>query len=150
MWCKHANFETSMRAPLIISAPGYNGNQKTRALTEFVDIYPTLSELAGLTLPSHLDGKSLVPLLKEPNQDFKEAIFSRFFKGESIKTDRYVYSEWIDPERDSSFARMLYDHQLDSLENKNVAEEAEYAEVAQELSRKLAERREASEGKTIM
>jgi len=149
MWCKHANFETSMRAPLIISAPNQNANQQTWALTEFIDIYPTLCELAGLPLPTHLDGKSLVPLLENPNQEFKDQIFSRFYRGESIKTHQYVYSEWIDPENDSTYARMLYDHQVDSLENNNVAEQDEYSEVVVDLSKRLKERRRASEGKVI-
>ncbi|GAG86290.1 unnamed protein product, partial [marine sediment metagenome] len=60
MWCKHSCFETSMHAPLIVRAPGVTkGGQRTKALTEFIDIYPSLSELAGLPLPAHLQGKSL-------------------------------------------------------------------------------------------
>lgn len=142
MWCKHANFETSMRAPLIIRAPGFEGKQETNALTEFVDIYPTLCDLANLPQPEHLDGKSLVPLLENPNQNFKEAIYSRFHKGESVKTDQYVYTEWIDPENGEQYARMLYDHTKDSLENVNIAEQKEYARVIADLSRRLQEMRE--------
>ncbi|MEM9721532.1 MAG: sulfatase [Bacteroidota bacterium] len=134
MWCKHANFETSMRAPLIIKAPGYGVGQQTSALTEFVDIYPTLIDLVGLPQPQHLQGQSLTPLLSQPNQSVKSAIYSRFNKGESVKTDRYVYTEWIDPENQAVYARMLYDHENDPLENVNVAEEADYQGVREELS----------------
>lgn len=145
MWCKHANFETSMRAPLIIRAPGHKKKQQTRALTEFVDIYPTLCDLAGIGKPGHLDGESLVPLLENPDQDFKDAIFSRFNRGESIKTDRYVYTEWIDPENKQIYARMLYDHSTDPLENKNIAESPEMSSVVEELSAQLAEMRITSQ-----
>ena len=137
MWCKHANFETSMRAPLIIKAPNFTPRQQTQALTEFVDIYPTLVDLVGLPQPKHLQGESLVPLLENPDQSFKEAIYSRFHKGESIKTDRYVYTEWIDPQNQEVYDRMLYDHELDPLENENVAEEPGYRKIREELSEKL-------------
>ena len=56
-----------MHAPLIVKAPGIVGGKKTDGLTEFIDIYPSLCELAGLPLASHLDGKSFVPLLKNPD-----------------------------------------------------------------------------------
>jgi len=142
MWCKHANFETSMHAPLIVHAPGLPGNQETTALTEFVDIYPTLCELAGLSLPDHLHGKSLVPLLQNPNQPFKEAIYSRYHRGESVKTDQYVYTEWIDPDNGEVYAKMLYDHEKDPLENVNVADDPAYAEVVSSLSTQLIEMRD--------
>ena len=127
--------------------PGQKKDQQTWALTEFVDIYPTLCDLAGLPKPPHLDGESLIPILENPQADHKPHIFSRFHKGESVKTDRYVYSEWIDPDSDSTYARMLYDHQTDSLENNNVAEEEEYASVVAELNQVLTQRRRESEAK---
>ena len=68
MWCKHTNYEQATRAPLIISAPGKTGGQATLALAEFVDIYPTLCELAGVGKPAHLQGTSLAPLLDDPKK----------------------------------------------------------------------------------
>ncbi|MCB0667643.1 MAG: sulfatase [Saprospiraceae bacterium] len=147
LWCKHANFETSMRAPLIISAPGLTHGQMTNALTEFIDIYPTLCELAGLEKPDHLDGTSLLPLITNPQEPFKDAIYSRFHRGESIKTKDYVYTEWIDPKQSEIVARMLYDHRTDSLENYNVAEDPRYSEITMHLSKQLEERRRKSEAK---
>ena len=61
-----------MHAPLIISAPGYKSGQRVNSLAEMVDIYPTLCELAGLELPPHLQGKSLVPTMKNPNSIHKK------------------------------------------------------------------------------
>lgn len=142
MWCKHANFETSMRAPLIIKAPGFTAGQQTQALTEFVDIYPTLIDLVGLPQPEHLQGESLVPLLEDPDQPFKEAIYSRFHKGESIITDRYIYTEWIDPKSQEVYARMLFDHEKDPLEHVNVAEEPGYKKVTESLSIRLKKHRD--------
>jgi len=63
LWCKHANFETSVHVPLVIRAPGMPTGRSTAALSEFVDLYPTLCELAGVPGPDHLQGASAVPLL---------------------------------------------------------------------------------------
>src|SRR5262249_9214300 len=58
-WCKHTNFENDTNAPLLIAAPGLStAGQKSEALVEFVDIYPTLAELCGLNRPAHLEGLS--------------------------------------------------------------------------------------------
>ncbi len=122
LWCKHCNFETSLRAPLIISAPGFAGGKKTSALSEFTDIYPTLCELAGLPLPQHLDGKSVVPLLHDPDRKWKDAVYSRYFNGTSVRTDRYRYTRWR--RNRTQYARMLYDHKRDPGENVNIAEDS--------------------------
>jgi iduronate 2-sulfatase len=74
MWCKHTNYEQATHAPLLISAPGKRTSQRTRALVEFVDIYPTLCELAGLEKPTHLQGESLVPIIDAPSTK-REAAF---------------------------------------------------------------------------
>src|SRR5699024_533566 len=63
-WAKHSNTELDTRVPLIISDPNYQNVGHTKSLAELLDIYPTLCELAGIPLPKHLQGESLVPLLK--------------------------------------------------------------------------------------
>ncbi|MFW6157958.1 MAG: sulfatase, partial [Planctomycetota bacterium] len=112
LWCKHCTFETSLNAPLIVDAPWMNDEVRCDALVEFVDIYPTLCELAGLPLPEHLDGTSFVPLMDDPDAAWKDAAFCRYQAGDSIRTDRYLYTEWTDDEGERT-ARMLYDHELD-------------------------------------
>lgn len=133
LWCKHCNFQTSLRAPLIISAPGAAAGEHCEALTEFVDIYPTLCDLAGLGKPSHLEGSSLAPLLRDPDREWKQAVFSKFHSGWSVRTDRYLYTEWWD--RDGTVeARMLYDHLDDPAENHNIAELPQNRAVVERLS----------------
>jgi len=127
-----------LHSPLIVSAPGYNEGQRTKALTEFVDIYPSLCELCDISLPDHLEGTSFVPLMKKPTQDWKKAAFSRWFAGESIRTNRYRYTEWTNKENEQ-YARMLYDHKIDPMENVNVSESPEYREIVQQHSRMLQE-----------
>ncbi|HEV57635.1 MAG TPA: DUF229 domain-containing protein [Phycisphaerales bacterium] len=133
LWCKHCNFETSLRSPLMIRAPGVKGGVESRALTEFVDIYPSLCELCGLPVPEHAEGLSFVPLLRDPNRPWKTAAFSRYFAGDSVRTDRYRYTQWLD--KDSRrYARMLYDHFEDPGENVNIAEDPANASIVARLS----------------
>ena len=101
-WGKSTNFENSNRAPMIVSAPGYSKGAKTKALVEYVDVYPTLCDLAGIKVPKYLEGNSVKPLLREPQRKWKSAAFSQYprgypkakFEGFSIRTDRYHYIEW--------------------------------------------------------
>jgi arylsulfatase A-like enzyme len=81
-WCKHTNFENDTHAPLICRAPGQKApGRHAKGLVEFVDIYPSLCELAGLPLPSHLEGTSFAPLLNAPEQPWKTAAFSQYPRG---------------------------------------------------------------------
>jgi len=136
LWCKHCHFQTSLRAPLIVCVPGLTGGVKTDGLTEFVDIYPSLCELAGLSAPGHVEGRSFVPLMKDPNRPWKEAVYSRFHSGDSVRTDRYCYTEWT--KKDGKvYARMLYDQKLDPDENVNISERPENAGLVKKLSERL-------------
>jgi arylsulfatase A-like enzyme len=92
-WAKHSNVENDTNAPLILSAPAMKARgRSTRALVEFVDIYPTLAELAGLPLPAHLEGVSMQPLLDSPSRPWKTAAFSQYPRGQrmgySMRTHR--------------------------------------------------------------
>lgn len=81
VWGKATNYEIATRVPLLIWTPdmpkGSRG-KKTDALVELVDMYPTLTELAELELPEHLEGQSFAPLLDNPNAAWKNAVFSQF------------------------------------------------------------------------
>ncbi|MEX0793993.1 MAG: sulfatase/phosphatase domain-containing protein, partial [Pirellulaceae bacterium] len=128
--------ETSMHAPLIVKAPGMAGGQKTAALTEFIDIYPTLCELAGLDKPSHLQGQSFVPLLKDPRRKWKESAIGRYGAGDTIRTNNFRYSEYTNP-NGKLRAKMLYDHQTDPQEDNNIVEQPKVKEQVQQLSQQL-------------
>ena len=88
MWCKMSNLELGTRVPLIFKAPWVTGPAGTTgtvsgALSELVDMYPTLSELAGLRLPTgkagaYLGGTSLVPILSGTAKQVKNATLSQF------------------------------------------------------------------------
>ena len=138
LWCKHCCFETSMRAPLIVSAPGIAGGRKTDGLTEFIDIYPSLCELAGLPTPGHLEGRSFAPLLENPGMPWKAFAIGRFGRGDTIRTDRHRFTEYED-KKGVAVARMLYDHRIDPDEDHNISELPKNVELADRLTKWLQE-----------
>ncbi len=143
-WCKHTNVENDTHAPLIISAPGFETSGKhTDALVEFVDVYPTLSDLCGLPLPAHLEGTSLAPVLRDPAKTVKSAAFSQYprsvdgksLMGYSMRTDRYRFTRWVHKaDRSKVDAVELYDHQTDPQENVNIAGDPKNADLVATLT----------------
>ncbi|MCA9058753.1 MAG: DUF4976 domain-containing protein, partial [Planctomycetaceae bacterium] len=143
-WCKHTNMENDANAPLIIRAPGQKTPGKsTRALVEFVDIYPTLCDLAGLPKPQHLEGLSAAPLLDDPEQPWKSAAFSQYPRGQvmgySMRTDRYRFTSWKNRRTGAVEAVELYDHEQDPQENKNLAIQEDQKSLVTQLQRQLDE-----------
>jgi arylsulfatase A-like enzyme len=141
MWAKHTNFELDTRAPMIVVDPSQKAaGKKCPALVEFVDIYPTLCDLAGLQRPKHLEGLSFKPLLDEPGKPWKQAAFSQYPRqrnmGHSMRTDRYRLTLWQDP-NGKTLASELYDHQADAGENINLAGRPEHAGLVKQLSDQL-------------
>ena len=121
-----------------MKAPGFQGGQKTPALTEFIDIYPTLCDLAGLPKPSHLQGESLVPLMRDPTLPGKAAAISRFRNGDTIRTDDFRYTEYTGKQGKLQ-AKMLYNHRTDTGEDTNIAGTPEVIAEVKQLSKQLRE-----------
>jgi iduronate 2-sulfatase len=146
-WCKWSNMNLDTHVPLIVKAPGFKKGEQSDALVELVDMYPTLSELCDLELPKHLEGTSFVPLLKEPDLEWKEAVFTlwphyrsnydKTITGFSVKTQRYNYVEWTRLKTGEVLERELYDRQLDPKETINVINNAEYKEDIKTLEQML-------------
>lgn len=143
MWAKHTNFEIDANAPLIVSDPRIKTPPAhSKALVEFVDIYPTLCDLAGLSKPEALEGTSFVPLLKKPDQAWKKAAFSQFPRGQvmgySMKTDDVRLTLWVARNNPQKIvATELYDHIKDPEENHNIAGNPDQAERVEALIKQL-------------
>lgn len=161
MWEKHTTFEQANRSPLIIAAPGFKPGSST-SLTEHVDIFPTLCDLAGISIPSHLAGKSLVPVLKNKSTQVKDVAMSQYYRnlsaaeakklgyadrklwGYSMRTDKFRYVMWMndftsaqpfDPKK--IYATELYDIEKDPLETVNVADDKMYTKDVKTLYEKM-------------
>jgi iduronate 2-sulfatase len=132
LWCKHCNYETSLHTPLIIRVPGTDQVPSTAEIVEYVDIYPTLCELAGLDLPEHLQGESFRDLLFDPDATSDGVAICQWYEGITTIRENWFYTEWVD-DADSSFARMLYDHRVDPGENVNISEDPSYTETIDAL-----------------
>jgi iduronate 2-sulfatase len=132
LWVKHSNFEVALQVPLIISASNIPKDRRTNSIAELVDLYPTLCELTNISIPPHVDGESLVEALQTPSKVFKNTALARWQKGETLIADNLFYTEW--QRNDKTIARMLYDHNTDSEENRNLAMEASFSETVDSLS----------------
>jgi iduronate 2-sulfatase len=154
LWCKDTVYEATTRAPLLLSAPRAGSWRaavgRTDALVELIDLYPTLAELCELPTPNKLDGRSLVPLLRDPKRPWKTAAYSQFPRpwapsstqppqrmGYAIRTDRYRYVEWRDFKTLELLARELYDYSAAATETVNLASDPAYADRVAVLSGEL-------------
>jgi len=133
MWSKMSLFEVSLRAPLLVSVPGMGGNKDCPRPVEFVDLYPTLVEACGLPMPQGLEGRSLVPLLKNPGAKWDKPALSYLRRGKvpgvSVRTERHRYTEWDEGRQGTE----LYDHQTDPTESRNLAADPKFAPLVAKL-----------------
>ena len=134
-WQKMSLFEESARVPLLVSAPGMKARgRSTGKVAELLDLYPTLADLCGLKAPSNLQGRSLRPLLDDPERGVKQGAVTVVTRGKklgrSVRTERWRYTEW-------NPGAELYDHDADPREMKNLAEDPAYAETVKTLSAAL-------------
>jgi len=144
-WGKMTNYEIDARVPLIISAPGIDSvGQQTESLAELLDLYPTLCELTGVDVPDFAEGRSLVPILKDPTTEVRKAAISQYYRkhegneymGYSMRTDQYRYIEWRDFATGDLMEQELYDHHSSEKETLNIADTAP-ADLLQKLGAQL-------------
>ena len=153
LWQKRSLYEDSARVPFIIRDPGSKANgQATRRVAELVDLYPTVADLCGLPPDKRIQGKSLRPLLEDPNRPWAHAAYTQVDfgainaggkkkdatperkVGRSVRTERYRYTEW----NGGRLGTELYDHEKDPGELTNVATLPAYAAAVAELKALLA------------
>ncbi len=140
-WQKRLLFEEVARVPFIIALPKAKVTGVSPRTVEFVDIYPTLADLCGLTPPSNLEGRSLRPLLENPRAPWSKPAITqvvhpdggRQIMGYSVRTERWRYSEWDG----GAAGAELYDHEADPHEYQNLAKDPNYATQVAELKRLL-------------
>jgi uncharacterized sulfatase len=144
-WMKQTLFEWSARAPLIVAGAGVPARGRNSMRTvELLDLYPTLSELCGLTgTPANLHGRSLVPLLKNPADAWTKPAVSQVRRGQadkavhghSLRNERYRYTMW----KGGELGEELYDYETDPRELRNLAADAKHNPLKAQLKLQLEE-----------
>lgn len=158
LWCKHTDFEQATHAPLIISAPGIKSSI-VETPNEFVDVFPTICALAGVEIPTHLDGKPMNQLMIDPTRTFKEYAVSQYprsgpmpekerlgyanaiYMGYSLRSKRYRFTMWMKDtfrsydafDASKIYGMELYDYTKDPNETVNVVDEKKYKSIAKKM-----------------
>ena len=140
-WMKQTLFERAARAPFIAAGPGIPKGRSTSRVVEFLDLYPTLAQLAGVRAPEGLHGRSLAPLLRNPNAKWDYPALTQvrrnsagsLYMGYSIRTEKWRYTEWDNGKRGVE----LYSEVDDSSETHNLAEDPKREKVVADMRRLL-------------
>lgn len=164
LWCKSTNFDLSARSPLIISAPGMENRGDTcDAFVESLDIYPTIVDLAGMAPDQKLSGRSLQPLLEDPESEWDGAAFNQFARpykaaiggganhpithmGYSVRVEGWRYTAWYNYEKEVFEHPELYSFEQYSvpfgntaIPTVNLAGKPEYYEIESRLQGMIEE-----------
>lgn len=146
LWQKHSNFEKATNSLLVVSDPRQKRKgARCERLVEFVDIYPTLADCAGVARPDSLEGASFRRLLDDPSLRWKSAAFSQYPRvqdkkevmGYTMRTERYRYTEWRWKGSEEVIEKELYDYETDPRESVNHAKNPENAELIERLAAQM-------------
>jgi len=142
---KRTAYEASIRIPLLVMCPDrFRGGSRIPQVVANIDIAPTILDLAGISPPAQIDGKSFVPLLKGEQPRWRDALLYEYYwernyphtpTTHALLTDRYKFIRyhgvWDLDE--------LYDMQSDPEETKNLIADPAHAETARKLRERLFE-----------
>ena len=141
-WMKQTLFERSARAPLIVAGPGVTAKGRSSSrIVEFLDLYPTLTALAAVPPPDGLQGRSLTPLLRNPDAKWDHPAVTQVrrgpagstYVGYSVRTEKWRYTEWDTGNRGVE----LYDEAGDPGELRNLAADPTYKKTVDDMQRLL-------------
>ena len=139
-------YDDNIKVPLIVRWP--DGIASPGAVIEEpvlnIDIAPTLLDIAGVPIPAAMQGRSLAPLLRGQEVEWRDAVFYEYFAdfpyqvppSQAVRTDRWLYVEY-----DRGLSPELYDTIADPAQRTDLADDPAYAATRQELSQRLAELR---------
>jgi iduronate 2-sulfatase len=137
IWGKHCLYEMALRSPLMIRSPALPQPGKTSAaIVETVDLFPTLVDLCGLSMPGQLDGRTLRPMLDDPTRASAKPALGYWSNGQrTLRTDRWRLI--VAPGKPGDAPQVeLFDYRNDPQETRNHA--SQHPDVVAELQEKLA------------
>jgi arylsulfatase A-like enzyme len=114
-----------------------------------IDIAPTILDMAGIEIPNVMNGKSMLPLLKNPESDFREDFFMEHDSvvvaenpipdSYGIRTKEWKYIRYVNPKPE---VEEMYNLKKDPLEMKNLIDNEDFIQVKNELRKRFEEYRE--------
>ena len=146
-WSKVSLWEGSVRTPLIISVPGYEKSHGTvcSAIVEHIDLYPTLTELCGLSekQPKILQGESLAGFIRgKVSKNTEDYAYTVSYNGNdaSLRTNRWRYTRWGEDAITDN--EELYDHKNDPEEYVNLVDDPEKSKILEKMRQEFEKARE--------
>ncbi|CAA9456176.1 MAG: Putative sulfatase [uncultured Rubrobacteraceae bacterium] len=147
---KRSPHESSIRVPIVLLGPGFEGAGRVEQLVSLLDLPPTLLDAAGLPVPDEMQGRSVLPLLEGEREGWPEEVFVQISEsqvGRAIRTRRWKYcvvAPEADPKEDPFAERYvedgLYDLESDPYELHNLTGLRSHRDVADTLKRHLIAR----------
>jgi arylsulfatase A-like enzyme len=148
---KRSLHDASIRVPTALSGPGFDGGGEIQALVSLLDLPPTLLDAAGLAIPREMEGRTILPLVRNREQSaWPEEVFVQISEsevGRAVRTRRWKYGvvapdrdAWEDAASDHYIEAYLYDLQVDPYELENLIGFKAYREVSNELRNRLLRR----------
>ena len=136
---KSVLYEESLRVPLLVRGPGIAAGEVSHDLISNVDWAPTILDIAGARADGPRDGVSLLPVARQPGERRGRALLIESAREgyEGVRTDRFVYAEYLGVAGYDKDDVEMYDLRRDPYELQNVAGDPGYEAERAELRRLL-------------
>ena len=147
---KRSCHESCTRIPMALHGAGLTGGGRIQELVSLIDMPPTLLDAAGLPVPDHMEGRSILPLTRGSREDWPEEVFIQISEaqvGRAVRTHRWKYGVDAPDKsggRDSGSEvyeeQYLYDLEADPYELTNLIGRKSHEEVAKTMRERLIRR----------
>ena len=133
-WAKVSLHDESAAVPLIIRMPGKKP-AVCHSLVELLDLYPTLSNLCGLEVPKHLQGKDISKMMTDPAKEVRSAAFSVNGKGFLLREQDWAYIAYG---KNGQGDEELFDMKQDPKQFTNLAKDPKHAQIIARFQKQMA------------
>jgi iduronate 2-sulfatase len=133
-WAKVSLHDESAAVPLIIRMPGKKP-AVCHSLVELLDLYPTLSNLCGLEVPKHLQGKDISMMMTDPTKEVRSAAFSVNGKGFLLREQDWAYIAYG---KNGQGDEELFDMKQDPKQFTNLAKDPKHAQIIARFQKQMA------------
>ena len=133
-WAKVSLHDESAAVPLIIRMPGKKP-AVCHSLVELLDLYPTLSNLCGLEVPKHLQGKDISKMMTNPAKEVRSAAFSVNGKGFLLREQDWAYIAYG---KNGQGDEELFDMKQDPKQFTNLAKDPKHAQIIARFQKQMA------------